>query len=230
MGYEKSQEKEKKSINNFNCPNVANRNRPPYHVQTNAVEVEKTLAKPSHQSRRVGKGSNPCWVCSSNRHIWYNYEKKKKKGSYACCGSMVHITRDCAQRYFPASYSAGKSQNVQKEASRNSRKSRNSKQRDVSVESVQESNDKSSKRESKSKKKTRSKCSVSLTSSSSSSEDGDSSDSASEKRRLVHRCSYQRISDVRDLPATSSSESSVSSLQKKVSSVASKAVLDWPNI
>ena len=229
MGYGKSQDKEKKNVNNFNRPNVANRNRPPYHVQSNAVEVEKTLAKPSHQSRRIGKGTNPCWVCGSDKHMWYNCEKKKK-GSCACCGSMAHITRDCAQRYFPASYSAGKSQNVQKEASRSSRISRNSKQRDVSVESAQESKDKSSKRGSRSKKKSKSKRSVPLTSSSSSSEDGDSSDSASEKRRSVHRCSCQRISDVRDSLATSFSQSSASSLQKSVSSVASKAVLDWPNV
>ena len=143
---------------------------------------------------------------------------------------MAYIIRDCAQRYFPASYSAGKSQNVQKEASRNSRISRNSKQRDVSAESAQESKDKLSKRGSRSRKKTKSKCSVFHTSSSSSSEDGDSSDSASEKRRSAHRCSCQRISDVRDLPATSSVQSSVLSLQKSVSSVASKAVLDWPNV
>ena len=92
--------------------------------------------------------------------------------------------------------------------------------------SAQESNDKSAKRGSRSTKQTKSKCSVPLTSSSSLSEDGDSSDSASENRRSAHRCLCQRISDVRDLPATSSIQSPVLSLQKSVSSVASKAVLD----
>ena len=95
MGYGKSSEKEKKASSTPFRPNVANCNRPPYHAQANVVEVEKPLAKPSPPQRRVGKGANPCWVCGSDKLMWYVCEKKKK-GTCACCGSMTHITRDCA--------------------------------------------------------------------------------------------------------------------------------------
>ena len=80
--------------------NTAPRNRPPNYAQTNAVELESSHPPKAPQQRRIGRGTNPCWVCGSDRHGWYNCEKKRK-GKCACCGSMAHITKECAQRYFP---------------------------------------------------------------------------------------------------------------------------------
>ena len=171
---------------------MATRNRPPNHVPTNAVEVEKTLAKSFHPSRRVGKGTNPCWVCGSDKHMWYNYEKKKK-GVCACCGSMAHITRDCAQRYFSANYSAaGMGQNSSKEQRRGSQSIKKPKRREESsVDSSQEVIEKSLKKNIRStcesKHKTPALCS-------SSSEEDSSSDSSSNHRRTHRRsaCIVQR--------------------------------------
>ena len=229
MGYGRSAEKEKKSMNNSFRPNMATRNRPPNYVPTNAVEVEKTLAKSSHPSRRVGKGTNPCWVCGSDKHLWYNCDKKKK-GTCACCGSMAHITRDCAQRYFPANYSAaGMGQNSSKEQRRGSQNLKKPKrQEESSVDSPQEVIEKSSKRNvrstRKSKQKTPAPCS-------SSSEEDSSSDSSSNHCRTHRRsaCLVRRGDNCEDDHNLSVQRLS-SVLDRSTTSVASKAVLDWPNV
>ena len=232
MGYGRSPEKEKKSSSNTFRPNVAPRNRPPHYAQANTVEVEKPLAKVSHPSKRIGKGANPCWVCGSDRHMWYVCEKKKK-GTCACCGSMAHITRDCAQRYFPATSSwAGKNSNTSKEQLRSSRSVRKPKQRVSSVESVDDQTEKPLKRSSKTKNKSRSKKPVPSSSSSSSSEDEDSSDTPSSKHRNHHRCSCIVQTAFDDCYSSSAldDQTSLSDNTKSAASVASKAVIDWPNV
>ena len=50
--------------------------------------------------RKIGTGPTPCFVCGTDKHAWIDCPKKKK-GRCACCGSDAHITRWCAQRYFP---------------------------------------------------------------------------------------------------------------------------------
>ena len=229
MGYGRSAEKEKKSINSSFRPNMATRNRPPNYVPTNAVEVEKTLAKSSHPSRRVGKGTNPCWVCGSDKHLWYNCDKKKK-GTCACCGSMAHITRDCAQRYFPANYSAaGMGQNSSKEQRRGSQNLKKPKrQEESSVDSPQEVIEKSSKRNVRSTRKSKQKTSALC---SSSSEEDSSSDSSSNHGRTHRRsaCLVQR-GDNCEGDHNISVQCLSSVLDRSTTSVASKAVLDWPNV
>ena len=232
MGYGRSPEKEKKSSSNTFRPNMAPRNRPPHYAQANTVEVEKPLAKVSYLSKRIGKGANPCWVCGSDRHMWYVCEKKKK-GTCACCGLMAHITRDCAQRYFPAASSwAGKSSNTSKEQLRSSRSVRKPKQRVSSVESVDDQAEKQLKHSSKTKNKSRSKKPIPSSSSSSSSEDEDSSDAHSSKHRTHRRCSciVQTAPDVYCSSSAFNVQTSLFDHTKSAASVASKAVDDWPNV
>ena len=109
-GYGKSAEKEKRANNNYRPANTAPR-RPNNFTQTNAFEVNESRGgnqesqsqnrKPNQIKKKIGKGQNPCWVCGSDQHIWFNCEKRKK-GKCSVCGSMAHLTRECAQRYFPA--------------------------------------------------------------------------------------------------------------------------------
>ena len=102
MGYGRSSDHEKKSFSSSSnhAADTAPRKRPQNYAQTNAVKVERVEQKTSAPSKRYGKEPNPCWVCGSDRHTWCNCEKKRK-GKCACCGSMAHITKECAQRFFP---------------------------------------------------------------------------------------------------------------------------------
>ena len=244
MGYGKSSQKEKKIPSAPFRPNVANRNRPPYHAQANVVEVEKPLAKPSPPQRRIGKGANPCWVCGSDKHMWYVCEKKKK-GTCACCGSMAHITRDCAQRYFPsASAFTGKAQNVARqpapEPRRSANKLRNTKsKKEKALLTDSESSDNAASRGKRSTRAPKKKASAPPTSSPSSSEDEAASSSSSDtsaRQRRSHRratCAVQSASDsvymcVEKAATLDQSSSIVASASAPA--VASKAVLDWPNV
>ena len=242
MGYGKSTEKEKKSPSVPFRPNIANRNRPPYYAQANVVEVEKPLAKPSPPQRRVGKGANPCWVCGSDKDMWYVCEKKKK-GTCACCGSMAHITRDCAQRYFPsASAFSGKAQNVGKQIAAEPRRSSNklrtsNAKKTKALLSDSESSDNASQRGKKTIRATKNKTSVPPTSPPSSSEDeaASSSDVSARQRRFHRRatCAVQSVSDsiseCIEAAASLNKDSSIV-LATSAPQVASKAVLDWPNV
>ena len=233
MGYGKSLDKEKKaSSSSFRPPNFAPRNRPQNYAQANALEAEKALAKPSHPTRRVGKGTNPCWVCGSDRHLWYNCEKRKK-GSCACCGSMAHMTRDCAQRYYPASAPSQRPLNVTpKEQTRSSRLQTKPNPTECDLGEMVRSSTKTS---SSSKKKDKKKQSSSSSSSSSSSDDNASSDEAnSETKAKSHRhhrhssCIVQHagsLSLVLCLPGSAKMIQDVN-----VASVTAKAMMDWPNI
>ena len=67
----------------------------------NSREVpEQQHTQAERPPRRYGRGPNPCWVCGSDHHIWSACDKRKR-GRCACCGSEAHMTRDCAQRFFP---------------------------------------------------------------------------------------------------------------------------------
>ena len=96
QGYGKTAgEKDKKSFGN----NTAWRRG----VQTHAYDLDtRENAKQSEErpSRRIGKGHNPCWICGNDNHFWKNCFRMKK-GKCSCCGSEAHLTRDCAQRYYP---------------------------------------------------------------------------------------------------------------------------------
>ena len=164
--------------------------------------------------------------------MWYVCEKKKK-GTCACCGSMAHITRDCVQRYYPATSSwAGKSSNTSKEQLRSSRSVRKPEQRVSSVESVDDQAEKQLKRSSKTKNKSRSEKPVPPSLSSSSSEDEDSSDASSSKHRTHRRysCIVQTAPDVCYSSSAFDVQTSLSDHTKYAASMASKAVIDWPNV
>ena len=73
-------------------------------AQTHAFDLDAREQSPQHDterpSRRIGRGSNPCWICGADTHGWKTCHRFKK-GKCACCGSEAHLTRDCAQRYYP---------------------------------------------------------------------------------------------------------------------------------
>ena len=69
-------------------------------VNTRAGSVISNGYENSYKRRKIGIGPTPCYVCGSDKHPWVECSKKKK-GKCACCGSEAHLTRWCAQRFFP---------------------------------------------------------------------------------------------------------------------------------
>ena len=83
--------------NRFTTDNKSNSNQFPN--QRNPSNNSFTSNAPTFK-RKIGVGPTPCFVCGSDKHAWIDCVKKKK-GKCACCGSEAHLTRMCAQRYFP---------------------------------------------------------------------------------------------------------------------------------
>ena len=50
---------------------------------------------------KYGIGPYPCWGCGTDQHSLPACPRRHKNAKCGVCGSMAHLSRDCAQRFYP---------------------------------------------------------------------------------------------------------------------------------